>query len=155
MCVFRLVVGQHIVESVSELVRTLLDLQLLAIDLVLDVVDLLVQLRDVHLAVLEPGHIEIFRATSTKEDMFSSVFDKLLRLRIRFKKPNLYFKNKFLINVYAADPAVTARHEGRRNIHRVHRVATGVHSIMRVKFAQAGVSGGCTPTPFHYIYHHQ
>ena len=58
MCVFRLVVGQHIVESVSEFVRTLLDLQLLAIDLVLDVVDLLVQLRDVHLAVLESGHIE-------------------------------------------------------------------------------------------------
>ncbi len=26
---------------------------------------------------------------------------------------------------------------------------------MRVKLAQAGMGGGCTPTPFPYIYHHQ
>jgi hypothetical protein len=107
VCVFRLVVGQHIVESVSELVRTLLDLQLLAIDLVLDVVDLLVQLRDVHLAVLEPGHIEIVRATSTKDDMIVNLFDKLLRQIICFKKPKLYLKNKhkkFMINVNADRP---------------------------------------------------
>jgi hypothetical protein len=39
--------------------------------------------------------------------------------------------------------------------HRVHRVATqsvsGVHSIMRVKLAQAGEGEGCKPTPFPYI----
>ncbi len=35
------------------------------------------------------------------------------------------------------------------------RLLTGIHSIMRVKLAQAGEGGGCTPTPFHYIYHHQ
>ncbi len=35
------------------------------------------------------------------------------------------------------------------------RLLSGVHSIMRVKLAQAGVGGGCTPTPFHYIYHRQ
>ncbi len=29
-----------------------------------------------------------------------------------------------------------------------------VHSIMRVKSAQAGEGGRCKPTPFHYIYHH-
>jgi hypothetical protein len=29
-----------------------------------------------------------------------------------------------------------------------------VHSLMRVKLAQAGDGGGCTPTPFHDIYHH-
>jgi hypothetical protein len=42
--------------------------------------------------------------------------------------------------------------------HRVHRVvrsASGVHSVMRVKLAWAGAGGGCTPTPFYYIYHHQ
>merc|ERR1719288_43565 len=50
-----LVVGDHVIEGVVELVRTLLDLQLLPVDLVLDVVDPLVQLGDVHLAVLEPG----------------------------------------------------------------------------------------------------
>merc|ERR1719230_1670371 len=50
-----LVVGDHVVEGVVQLVRTLLDLQLLPVDLVLDVVDPLVQLGDVHLAVLEPG----------------------------------------------------------------------------------------------------
>merc|ERR1719288_657903 len=50
-----LVVGDHVIEGVIELVRTLLDLQLLPVDLVLDVVDPLVQLGDVHLAVLEPG----------------------------------------------------------------------------------------------------
>ncbi len=32
---------------------------------------------------------------------------------------------------------------------------SGVHSIMRVKLAQAGEAEGCPPTPFHYIYHHQ
>jgi hypothetical protein len=30
-----------------------------------------------------------------------------------------------------------------------------VHSVMRVKLALAGEGGGCTPTPFYYIYHHQ
>jgi len=39
----------------------------------------------------------------------------------------------------------------------IHRVATAdfwMHSIMMEKFAQAGEGGGCTPTPFHYFYHH-
>merc|ERR550517_236368 len=50
-----LVVGDHVIEGVVQLVGTLLDLQLLPVDLVLDVVDPLVELGDVHLAVLEPG----------------------------------------------------------------------------------------------------
>merc|ERR1711971_622297 len=50
-----LVVGDHVVEGVVEFVRTLLDLQLLTVDLVLDVADPLVELGDVHLAVLKPG----------------------------------------------------------------------------------------------------
>jgi hypothetical protein len=33
------------------------------------------------------------------------------------------------------------------------RLLSGAHSIMRVKLAQAGVGGGCTPTPFYYTYH--
>ncbi len=32
---------------------------------------------------------------------------------------------------------------------------SGVHSVIRVKFALAGEGGGCTPTPFYYIYHHR
>jgi hypothetical protein len=32
---------------------------------------------------------------------------------------------------------------------------SGLHSIMSVKLALAGEGGGCTPTPFYYIYHHQ
>ncbi len=42
-----------------------------------------------------------------------------------------------------------------------HRVLTeqqwplsGVHSITMEKSVQASEDGGCTPTPFHYIYHH-
>jgi hypothetical protein len=31
---------------------------------------------------------------------------------------------------------------------------SGVHPIMMVKSAQPGGGGGCTPTPFHSIYHH-
>jgi hypothetical protein len=46
------VVGQHVVKSVAQLVRTLLDLELLPVDLVLDIVDPLIQLCDVHLSVL-------------------------------------------------------------------------------------------------------
>jgi hypothetical protein len=42
--------------------------------------------------------------------------------------------------------------------HRVHtdwrRSLSGVHSIMMEKLAQAGEGGGCTPNPFHYIFHH-
>jgi hypothetical protein len=42
-------------------------------------------------------------------------------------------------------------------LHRVHRVATA--TFWRTfqhdgKLTQAGEGGGCTPTPFHYIYHH-
>ena len=48
-----LVVLQHVVERVVQLIRTSFDLQLLPVDLVLDVVDSVVQLRDVHLAVLK------------------------------------------------------------------------------------------------------
>ena len=50
----QLVVCEHVVKGLSQLVRHLLHLQLLAVDLVLDVVDPLVQLGDVHLAVLVP-----------------------------------------------------------------------------------------------------
>ncbi len=42
--------------------------------------------------------------------------------------------------------------------HRVHtewqRPLSGVYSIMMETLAQAGEGGGCTPTPFHCIYHH-
>merc|ERR1711992_234293 len=50
-----LVVGDHVIEGVVQVVGTPLDLQLLPVDLILDVIDPLVQLGDVHLAVLEPG----------------------------------------------------------------------------------------------------
>jgi hypothetical protein len=44
--------------------------------------------------------------------------------------------------------------------HRVDRVATaafGIYSIMMENLAQTGGGGGrgCTPIPFHYIYHHE
>jgi hypothetical protein len=32
---------------------------------------------------------------------------------------------------------------------------SGVHSIMMVKSAQPGDGFGCTPSPFHSIYHHE
>ncbi len=42
--------------------------------------------------------------------------------------------------------------------HRVHTKGqlqlSGVHSIMMEKLAQPGEGWGCTPTPFHHIYHH-
>jgi hypothetical protein len=37
----------------------------------------------------------------------------------------------------------------------LQRLLSGVHSVMRVKLALASESGGCTPTPFYYIYYHQ
>merc|ERR1719369_1432076 len=51
----RLVVVDHVLERLVELIGRLLDLQLLPVDLVLDVVNSLVELRDVHLSVLKPG----------------------------------------------------------------------------------------------------
>ncbi len=38
--------------------------------------------------------------------------------------------------------------------HRVHTEWQWPHSIMMEKLARASEVGGCTPTPFHYIYHH-
>jgi hypothetical protein len=43
--------------------------------------------------------------------------------------------------------------------HRVPRVVMTtfpvVHAIMMVKSAQHSEGGGCTPSPFHFIYHHK
>jgi hypothetical protein len=43
--------------------------------------------------------------------------------------------------------------------HRVHierrLLISGVHPFMVEKSSLAGKGGGCTPTPSHYIYHHQ
>ena len=52
--------GQHVVEGLSKLISTSLDLHLLSENLVLNVVDLLVQFGDAHLAVLEPLGVEIY-----------------------------------------------------------------------------------------------
>ena len=49
-----LIVSEHVVKGIAEVIRTFLDLQLLPVDLILDVVNPLVELGDVHLAVLEP-----------------------------------------------------------------------------------------------------
>ena len=46
--------SEHVVKGVAQVISTLLDLELLPVDLVLDVVNPLVELGDVHLAVLEP-----------------------------------------------------------------------------------------------------
>merc|ERR1711902_241190 len=45
--------SEHVIESVSQLISDLLDLEFLSVDLVLDVVNPLVELGDVHLSVLE------------------------------------------------------------------------------------------------------
>ncbi len=50
-----LVVGKHVVKGVIQLIIGLLDLQLLTIDLVLQIVNPVVELGDVHLAILIPG----------------------------------------------------------------------------------------------------
>merc|ERR1711862_206602 len=47
-----LVVGKHVVKGVVELIRNLLDLQLFPVDLIFNVVNPVVELGDVHLAVL-------------------------------------------------------------------------------------------------------
>merc|ERR1712020_855829 len=45
--------SEHVIESISQLISDLLDLELLSVDLVLNVVNPLVELGDVHLSVLE------------------------------------------------------------------------------------------------------
>merc|ERR1719192_2719923 len=50
-----LVVGEHVIKCVIELIRTLLDLQLLSVDLILNVINPLVQLGDVHLSIFKSG----------------------------------------------------------------------------------------------------
>merc|ERR1719245_1347899 len=53
--VINLVVGKHVIKGVVELIGYLLDLQLLPVDLILNVVNPVVELGDVHLAVLITG----------------------------------------------------------------------------------------------------
>jgi hypothetical protein len=48
---------------------------------------------------------------------------------------------------------LSSLHKTRRRHHRVHRVATA--AFWRTFIDEAGVGGGCTPTPSHYIYHLQ
>merc|ERR1712227_475989 len=50
-----LVVGKHVIKGVIELIRTLLDLQLLSVDLILNIINSLVQLGNVHLSILKSG----------------------------------------------------------------------------------------------------
>ena len=57
MCItvlVHLVVVDHVVEGLIQLIGTLFDLELLPVDLVLDVVDPLVKLGNVHLSILKP-----------------------------------------------------------------------------------------------------
>ncbi len=57
------------------------------------------------------------------------------------------------------DPDQNGRVNASSVLHTEHtelqRLLSGIHSIMRVKLAQADKGGGCTSTPYHYIYHHQ
>merc|ERR1719474_1211648 len=58
MCIavlVHLVVVDHIVESLVQLIGTLFDFELLPVDLVLDVIDPLVELGNVHLSVFKSG----------------------------------------------------------------------------------------------------
>ena len=55
-----LIVSEHIIESFSEIIRTLFDLELLSVDLVLNIINPLVQLGDVHLSILKPEHTHIY-----------------------------------------------------------------------------------------------
>ena len=59
--------SEHVVEGVAQVISTLLDLQLLPVDLVLDVVNPLVELGDVHLAVLEPALSELVLALDAED----------------------------------------------------------------------------------------
>merc|ERR1712223_329015 len=54
-----LVVGEHVIKCVIELIRTLLGLQLLPVDLILNVINPLVQLGDVHLSILKSGFSDL------------------------------------------------------------------------------------------------
>ena len=62
-----LIVGEHVIKSITELISNLLDLELLPVDLVLDVVNPLVELGDVHLAVLEPALSELVLALDAED----------------------------------------------------------------------------------------
>merc|ERR1719323_342607 len=56
---FVLIMSEHVIKGIAEVIRTLFDLQLLSVDLVLDVINSLVKLGNVHLSVLKAalGHL--------------------------------------------------------------------------------------------------
>ena len=59
--------SEHVIKGIAEVIRTLFDLQLLSVDLVLDVINPLVQLGDVHLAVLEPSLSKLVLALDAED----------------------------------------------------------------------------------------
>jgi hypothetical protein len=61
----------------------------------------------------------------------------------------LFFLNPFVNSVEVTVNLKTTEYT------ELQPLLSGVHSVMRVKLALAGKGGGCTPTPFHYIYPHQ
>merc|ERR1712060_643898 len=80
-----LVVVQHVVEGLAQLVGHLLDLQLLAVDLVLDVVNPLVQLGDVHLSVLVPAFSRLELVLNAQDFVFELLFPLNSLLSRQFK----------------------------------------------------------------------
>ena len=52
-CTF-LIVSKHVIESLSQFVRNLLNLEFLSVDLILNIINSLVQLSDIHLSILIP-----------------------------------------------------------------------------------------------------
>merc|ERR1719270_1177698 len=89
----------HIIKGVVELIRTLLDLQLVCVDLILNVINSLVQLGNVHLSVLKSGLSNLVFVLQGK-DLLNKLFFSFKGLLSRLLKLLHVLTNsfKFLLN---------------------------------------------------------
>jgi hypothetical protein len=74
----------------------------------------------------------------------------MVRVGVHVRPHFTLFTITYTVAVYApAERADTTEYT------ELQPLLSGVHSVMRVKFALAGEGGGCAQTPSLYIYHHQ
>merc|ERR1719376_1087116 len=98
-----LIVSDHVIEGVVQLIGTLLDLQLFSVDFILNVINSLVKLGNVHLSVLESGLCGLVLVLKRKDLLhqllfpFKSLFSRLFKLLHVFTNSFKFFLNSLKV----------------------------------------------------------
>merc|ERR1719376_1925706 len=98
-----LIVSNHVIEGIVQLIGTLLDLQLFSVNFILNVINSLVKLGNVHLSVLESGLCGLVLVLKRKDLLrqllfpFKSLFSRLFKLLHVFTNSFKFFLNSLKV----------------------------------------------------------